>query len=189
MVHQLKQRLAPSCIPIFTSDQLRAYYTALTSHFGEFRQVFGHRRPIWLVSPKLLFAMVVKIRSGKRLKYAFTLPVFGTRGQIRDTVQTLGLSGTIQTTFVERINLTCRQLIAALHCKTWSLPWSRRTLDHRFTWFCAVYHFVRPHMGLADTFVNDRCFKECSPAIATGLTDHLWSITDLLTWRPSPVLT
>ena len=193
VVHQLKRRLASDCIPIFTSDQLRAYFTTLTSHFGEFRQVFAHRTPIWHVSPKLLFAMVVKIRSGKRFKYAFTLPIFGTRGQIRDALQALGLSGRINTAYVERVNLSLRQLIAALHRKPFdklrALPWSRTTLDHRFTWFCVVYHFVRPHMGLAGFSINGRAFKACSPAIAAGLTDHLWSIADLLTWRPSPVLT
>jgi len=44
-------------------------FTALTSHFGIFRRQLGqlgqlgHRHPVWRVSPNLLFAMVVKIRS------------------------------------------------------------------------------------------------------------------------------
>jgi len=133
--------------------------------------------------------MVVKIRSGKRLKYAFTLPLFGTRGQIHDALRALGLSGRINTSFVERGNLTFRNLIASLHRRTWSLLWSRTTLNHHFTWFCATYHFVRPHMALAGTSINGRTFKECSPAIAARLTNHLWSIENLLTWRPAPVLT
>jgi len=176
-------------MPIFTSDQRRAYFTAITSHFGDFRYEFGRCHPVWRVSPKLLFAMVVKIRSGRRLKYALTLPLFGIRGQIRNALRALNLSGRINTAFVERGNLTFINLIASLHRRNWSLLWHRTTLDHHFTWFCTVYHFVRPHMALADPSINGRTFKQCSPAIAAGLTDHIWTIADLLTWRPAPVLT
>ena len=45
VVHQLKDRLIPSCRPIFTSDQLRHYYSALTSHFGAFRHALGGVSP------------------------------------------------------------------------------------------------------------------------------------------------
>ena len=189
VVHQLKLRLAPDCIPIFTSDQLRSYFTALTSHFGEFRQEWGRRKLVWRVSPKLLYAQLIKIRSGRRLKFAITLPIFGTRGQIRDALQALGLSGRIQTAFVERANLTLRQLISALHRRTWSLPWSTTTFDYRLTWFFAFYHFCRPHQTLAGSEINGITFRKCTPAIAAGLTDHIWSLDEILLWRPKLVST
>ena len=59
-----------------------------------------------------LYAQLIKIRSGRRLKFAITLPIFGTRGQIRDALRALGLSGRIQTGYVsgctsfERIGTT-----------------------------------------------------------------------------------
>jgi IS1 family transposase len=34
VVHDLRQRLAPACIPVFTSDGLNLYFYALTAHFG-----------------------------------------------------------------------------------------------------------------------------------------------------------
>ena len=161
----------------------------MTSHFGEFRQEWGRRKPVWRVSPKLLYAQLIKIRSGRRLKFAITLPIFGTRGQIRDALQALGLSGRIQTAFVERANLTLRQLIAALHRRTWSLPWSTTTFDYRLTWFFAFYHFCRPHQTLAGSEINGITFRKCTPAIAAGLTDHIWSLDEILLWRPKLVST
>jgi IS1 family transposase len=34
LVHDLKLRLAPDCVPAFTTDGLRSYFYALTAHFG-----------------------------------------------------------------------------------------------------------------------------------------------------------
>ena len=69
VVHQLKSRLATGHIPIFTSDHLRHYFSALCSHFGEYRRELGHRKLVWRVSSRLLYAMLIKVRSGKRLLY------------------------------------------------------------------------------------------------------------------------
>ncbi len=35
LVHRVTQRLAPGCVPIFSSDGLRQYFYALTAHFGQ----------------------------------------------------------------------------------------------------------------------------------------------------------
>ena len=35
LIHDLSSRLAPGCIPIFTSDGLKLYFYALTAHFGQ----------------------------------------------------------------------------------------------------------------------------------------------------------
>ena len=34
LIHFLRQRLAPGCLPLFTSDGLNLYFYALTAHFG-----------------------------------------------------------------------------------------------------------------------------------------------------------
>ena len=136
-----------------------------------------------------MYAQVVKIRSGQRLKYTLTRPIFGTRGQIRDALQALGLSGRIQTAFVECSNLTLRQLIAALHRRTGSKPWSITTLNHRLAWFFAFHHWMRPHQALAHKTFQGHHYKVCTPAMAAGLTDHLWRVDEFLMWRPMPAST
>lgn len=35
VVHELKDRLKPGCVPVFSSDGLKHYFYALTAHFGE----------------------------------------------------------------------------------------------------------------------------------------------------------
>ena len=189
MSDNLESRLVIGHIPIFTSDHLRHYFSALCSHFGNYRREPGRRNLVWGVSAKLLYAMLIKVRSGNRLRYTITLPIFGTRGQIRDVLLVLGLSGKIQTSYVERGNLTFRNLIAAFHRRPWALPWSTTTLSYRLAWLLYCYHFCRPQMSLANNALNGQIYKCCTPAIKAGLTDRIWSTQDVLFWRPSPVAT
>ncbi len=43
VVHVLRSRLAPDCLPVFTSDGLHLYFYALTAHFGQWGAAVGHR--------------------------------------------------------------------------------------------------------------------------------------------------
>jgi len=58
-VHGLTRRLAPGHVPIFSSDGLRHYFSALTAHFGFWRDPApGKRKHVWIVDPRLLFGML-----------------------------------------------------------------------------------------------------------------------------------
>ena len=54
LVHDLRQRLAPGCLPVFTSNGLRHYFGALTAHFGQWLPGVGRRRRQWQGEPGLL---------------------------------------------------------------------------------------------------------------------------------------
>ncbi len=49
VLHELKSRLQTGCVPIFSSDGLKHYYYALTTHFGEWIVRYGEKNPVWLV--------------------------------------------------------------------------------------------------------------------------------------------
>ncbi len=59
-VHQVAQVLTPNCLPAFTADGLRAYFYALTAHFGQWMQEPGQRKAHWQVSPDLLHGQLVE---------------------------------------------------------------------------------------------------------------------------------
>jgi hypothetical protein len=46
VVHDLHERLAPGCTPIFASDGLNQYFSALTAHFGQWIVGVGRRAPV-----------------------------------------------------------------------------------------------------------------------------------------------
>ena len=85
------------------------------------------------------------------------------------------------TAFVERVNLTFRQSVAALSRRTWAYAQTERHLRLHCEWFRLYYHLVRAHESLAREVPGlKRRFRPRSPAMALDLTDHLWSVHDLL---------
>ncbi|MCB9135847.1 MAG: hypothetical protein H6636_10510 [Anaerolineales bacterium] len=75
-VHQVAQVLASGCVPAFTTDGLRAYFYALTAHFGQWGQAPGQRTAHWQVSDELLHGQLVK-RKGQA-QFAVMRMVWGT---------------------------------------------------------------------------------------------------------------
>jgi hypothetical protein len=120
VVHELHGRLAPGCIPVLRSDGLNQYFYALTAHFGHWVAGVGRRARQWQVATGLLYGQVKKIYRRRQLVRVTYVIRCGTRTTLKTALQTLGLSGRITTAFVERLNLTVRQSVAALIRRTWS---------------------------------------------------------------------
>src|SRR5262244_834021 len=118
VVHQVTGVLAPGCVPLFLTDGLKDYGTALLTHFGywmqpERRQDKGPRRkPRWMPLPELLYAQVVKSYRRRRIVGVTHRVVFGTRLAIEQMLARCGW--TINTAFVERLNLDIRQCVSAV---------------------------------------------------------------------------
>ena len=118
IVHQVTQVVAPGCIPLFLTDGLKDYGTALLTHFGQWRhpvrrQEKGPRpKPRWMPRPALLYAHVVKSYRRRRLVGVKHRVVFCTRLAVEQVLTRCGW--TINTAFVERLNLDIRQRVAAI---------------------------------------------------------------------------
>jgi IS1 family transposase len=114
VVHDLRQRLAPDCLPVFTSDGLNLYFYALTAHFGRWVKAAGQRTHHWQVEPRLISGQVKKCYRRRKLVRVSQVMRCGSRAALTSALQGLELSGRLNTAFVERVNLTIRQSVAAL---------------------------------------------------------------------------
>jgi hypothetical protein len=118
VVHQVVERLAPGCVPLCLTDGLKDYATALLTHFGQWRQPARRRekgplpKPRWVPVPELLYAQVVKSYRRRRIVGVTHRVVFGTRLAIEQVLAACGW--TINTAFIERLNLDIRQRVAAV---------------------------------------------------------------------------
>ena len=72
----------------------------------------------------------------------------GTRAALRTALQGVGLSGQLNTAFIERVNLTVRQGVAPLVRRTWSTAQAAPHVLAHLEWWRAYYHFTRPHASL-----------------------------------------
>jgi hypothetical protein len=106
------------------------------------------------------------------------------------------LGFTISTALVERVNLTLRQALAPLARKTSSFCKDRERLRQRVVFFQAFYNVARPHMSLRLSLpdqdqhvlglVKPKWLPR-TPAMAAGLTDHVWTFRELLTAKFEPI--
>jgi IS1 family transposase len=118
VVHHVAQVLAPDCAPLFLTDGFREYLTALLTHYGQWvqpprRQAQGPApKPRWTPLPALLYAQVVKTVRRRRLVDVQHRVVFGTLEAVQQVLAACGWQ--IQTAFVERLNLSLRQHVAAV---------------------------------------------------------------------------
>ncbi|HVP21406.1 MAG TPA: IS1 family transposase, partial [Anaerolineaceae bacterium] len=101
-----------------------------------------------------------------------------------ELIELLGKS----TACIERDNLTTRLFNARLTRKT--LAFSKDLAFHQaaVTWEDAYHNLVRPHKGLrlrnADGLPSK--WMPRTPAMVAGLTDHIWSVKELLPSVPLP---
>ncbi|HNB53534.1 MAG TPA: integrase core domain-containing protein [Anaerolineales bacterium] len=177
-VHQVAQVLAPGCVPAFTTDGLRAYFYALTAHFGQWGQEPGQRKADWQVSDDLLHGQLVK-RKG-HVQFAVMRMAWGTRAALSAALKTYGFSLLIQTAFIERVNLTIRCGVAPLMRKTWAYAQTTVHLHLHVEWWRAYYHYVRPHESLGQKIPGLGHQRPRTPGMAAGLTGRLWTVGELL---------
>jgi IS1 family transposase len=189
LIHSLVQVLAPGCIPLCTSDGLDLYCYALTAHFGQWVQVAGETKRQWQVAAQLVYGQVKKSYRRRQLARVKRRMRWRTWGAFLAKLKELGVIRTLNTTFVERLNLTVRQGIAALQRRSWSTTQTQQHLALHFEWWRAYFHFVRPHRSLRERLVQPqaRCgkqrpqeYRRRMPAMAVGVTDHHWSVVEVL---------
>jgi IS1 family transposase len=176
---------------LFTSDGLDLYFYALTAHFGQWVQVVGEKKRHWQVAAELLYGQVKKSYRRRKLAKVERRMRWGTWEAFQARLKTLGVSRTLNTAFVERVNLTIRRGIAALQRRSWSTTQTQQHLELHFAWWRAYYNFARPHRLLRDRLGTPRArrgkqhpqaYRRRTPAMAVGVTDHRWSVVEVLSF-------
>ena len=199
VVHQVLRVLAPGCIPLFLTDGLKDYGTALLSHFGDWRQPERRQakgpmpKPRWMPQSGLLYAQVVKSYRRRRIVDVKHRVVFGTLAAVEQVLAACGWK--INTAFVERLNLDIRQRIAAVGRRVNTLCKGEDGLQQQLAVFQTYHNFVLPHASIRPLLPQPestngsgsaRQWRPCTPAMAAGLTDHVWTLREVLLFRVPP---
>jgi MFS superfamily sulfate permease-like transporter len=170
-------------VPLFTSDELPHYADGLKELFHKLKPpkptgLPGRpRNPEKLVDEDLDYATVHKTREKGRVVKVEKNIIFGSAERIEKRLEELP-SNTINTSYVERSNLNWRMWDAHLTRKSLMFAKSIRWLKAKFAICIGFYNFLRPHETLSRG--KDRVFRSKTPAMAAGITDHQWTIRDLL---------
>jgi IS1 family transposase len=199
LVHHVAQVLAPDCAPLFLTDGFKEYLTALLTHYGHWvhsprRQAYGPApKPRWMPLPGLLYAQVIKTVRRRRLVDVKHRVVFGTLVAVEQVLAPFGWH--INTAFVERINLTIRQHVAAVGRRVSTLCKSEEGLRQQLALHHVYYNFCLPHASLRQPLSQPeptkgigsaKTWRPWTPAMAAGLTNHVWTLREVLLFRVPP---
>ncbi len=182
LVQDAKDRLRPEYLPAIFTDAFASYESALLEVFGRRYPPKGRgRRRVIRWRQGLAYGQVKKRYKGGRVEGVEVRAVHG-KARLEHVLYLLGYKQ-INTSVVERHNGTSRLRNQRKVRKT--LAFSKATRYHRWMSWLSVglYNFCRPHSSLKlrqESQVTHR-----SPAMAAGLTDHMWSTRE---WLLRPVL-
>jgi IS1 family transposase len=199
VLHHIAQLLAPGCVPLFLSDGNPHYLPAIIAHFGYWvqpprRQARGPApKPRWMPLPELLYAQVIKTMRRRRIVEVKRHVVVGTKAAVDQVLAACGWL--INTSFVERLNLSLRQRVVAIRRRSASPCKSGDGLSHQLVLFQSYHNFVLPHASLRQALAeaiptngsgSAKLWRQQTPAMAAGLTDHVWTLKEVLMFRVPP---
>jgi IS1 family transposase len=199
LVHQVAQVLAPDCAPLFLTDGFKDYLTALLTHYGQWVQLPRRQdkgpapKPRWIPLPHLLYAQVVKTVRRRRLVRVRHRVVFGTIEAVNSVLAPLGCQ--INTAFIERLNLSMRQHVAAVGRRVTTLCKGEDGLRQQVALYHVYHNFCLPHASLRQPLPQPESphggssakrWRPCTPAMTAGLTDHVWTLREVLFFRVPP---
>ena len=186
-------------MPLFLTDGLKEYGTAILAHFGQWMQPERRQdkgpmlKPRWVPLPELLYAQVVKSYRRRRIVGVTYRVVFGTMERVQQVLSACGCK--INTAFVERLNLDLRQRVAAIGRRVNTRCQGEAGVRDQVALSQVYHNFVVPHASLRQPLrlpqpTNGRgsakVGQPCTPAMAAGLTDHVWSLREGLLFRVPP---
>jgi len=180
----LQRRGHPLQPPWLLSDGWGGIDDAMVSAYGVVPPYSGKGRPPTRPKPQPGWHYLQMVKQRDDQGHFKGIKLRAIYGEKETLVTILGKS----TAYLERSNLTARLFSARLTRKT--LAFSKQLAMHRASaiWEDAYYNLVRPHKSLRLP-VEDQPgtkWKPRTPALAAGLTDHVWAVKELLWLVPLP---
>jgi hypothetical protein len=181
-------RNASSPIPVFTSDDWDAFEEGLINVYGkvELPQYKGiGRKPLPKLVPldDLKYVKILKKKVKGYVVETIQRIIFGDPEEIFKMLE-VNSDSYIGTSYVERINLTIRTSLARFIRKGMNFSKTMKMHQKAFDLFQAWYNLIKPHKSLRLKIDSEnRKWFQRTPAMAEGITDHIWSLKELLKFR------
>lgn len=174
------------CRPLLLAvDGMNMYQTAIKKAFRSKHPVGKGGRMKFVEWGNIILTQVVKMR-GNQWGNVETVVTLGTDEQAAQLRQRSKGGWRINTAFIERFNATVRQHLACLTRRSRATAKKQQTLISGMYLMGCVYNFCTNHRSLAEALYftpRRRHWIQRTPAMAAGLTDHRWTVGELLKFK------
>jgi len=187
VVGDFHRRTGGRVMRLMTSDEYPAYATAIRETYGQVvtpprtGRPGRPRKPYTELPPGLTYATVHKERENNRVVGVSTRVVFGTVSAVALALVASAVSTAVNTCFVERHNGTDRNRCSRKVRKSYafSKDWEVHRAATAFSYLS--YNFCWPVETLRERDADGR-WRPRTPAMAAGLTDHVWPLSEWLNY-------
>jgi transposase-like protein len=176
---QLSGRCAIGAPLLLITDGLASYPTAFARVFRTKQRTGRRGAPRLIPWPQLNVVQVVK--AGRGTVGMVSRLICGSGQAVLRVLRATPGCTVVNTAYIERLNGTFRARLACLARRTRGLARQQRTLEHGMYLVGTIYNFCTFHGSLA---TPDRVAR--TPAMAAGITDHRWSVHELLQYHVPP---
>jgi transposase-like protein len=165
---------------LFVTDGLKTYIDVVRKAFRT-RQTGTAGRPRLIGWPDLVIAQVIKQYAGRAVTGTIHRLIHGSVRLFLTLLWSTKGCQVLNTAFIERLNGTFRSRLAVFGRRSRVLARRVATVERGMYLVGTLYNFCCVHssLRLADGRVQ-------TPAMATGITDHIWSVSELLHYRVPP---
>jgi transposase-like protein/IS1 family transposase len=166
------------------TDGWAAYPGSIQRAFREkVKRTAGRGRACLQVWSQLCIATVIKRTEKKRVVEVTRKMTLGTLEQASKLLQASLGGSVLNTAFIERFNGTMRERLASLTRKCRHAAHRLEALETGMYLIGCTYNWCFPHHELS---TSKHVGSACTPAMAAGLTDHIWSVWEVLTYKVAP---
>jgi IS1 family transposase len=165
-----------SRIKYITTDGSEIYPEVIRHIFGKFILGSSRRK----LPRGFCYAQVIKhIEKGRCVEVKRKI-VFGNKQTLDRKLERSRISTTINTSFIERSNLTMRQHNKRVERRSQGYSKMKEFLVRQNSLSIAYYNFCLPHFSLYYLKEDRKMYN--TPAMEAGLTDHAWSMMELISY-------
>jgi transposase-like protein len=184
LVNMVHLAWLPGQVVLICVDGLSSYVTAFWIAFREKVKTGRPGRPSLRLPGYVWLAQVIKSYSGRRLKDVCRRVVWGSTEEVEQQLKKTNTGKQINTSYIERLNATFRAALAVLVRRGRALAHQEETLQKGMYLVGCVYNFCETHRSLRVRQEQGKKWQQRTPAMAAGWSDHVWSIEELLSFRP-----
>lgn len=188
LLRQVRACSRVACALLVCTDGWAAYPNSIRRAFRDkVKRTAGRGRASLQVWSGLHIGTVIKHTVNKRLREVVRQMSHGSFEQALRLLQRSAGGSLLNTSYIERLNGTFRERLATLTRKCRHAAHRLPALETGMYLIGCTYNFCCVHHELSkrEEGAAQRVLEQ-TPAMASGLTDHLWRLSDLLRYKVAP---
>jgi transposase-like protein len=169
-------------------DGLASYASAFPAAFRHAIHTGRRGRPRLVLADGFQLGQVVKQSTQRRVVGVTQRVVQGTLAGITAVLRATGTGATINTAYIERLNATFRSRLSCLTRRGRAIAHTQALVTAGMWLAGGSYNFCTYHASLRERAPTGAYYKweDRTPAMAAGLTDHRWTLKELLQYPVPP---